>query len=765
MSPVSRARLALIETPPNRAVTRLHQLVRQRDPLRATFRDTWDRIAAAPEADLERWAASSLALAHVNAGPACLVAFWGASAELVTELGLVGLAALGEAAAEICRHAGAHAALGALQTIGPALRSLPRPADLSLWARGLVRLAREAPDSVAAVSNRIETILQSCDGAGFEAFIAAGLKASGTDRGKRRRFFTLEDPFAWQVLERAAGTPGFSDLERPLAAFCTALWGRPPLLRGVGPSPGAPLPRRSSLVGELVRVPETFPGVPRETLPLLLRACVAHATAHLALAPVRFSLGTLKPLQVALVVLIEDARVEALAMRRFPGLRRLWAPFHVPPAGINSAPALLARLARALFDPDTMDDDGFVGKARALWAAEPSLDDPLLSRRIGGQLGHDLGQMRLSFNPRTYVIDPAYRDDGCGLLDIGDTAEAAAESAEVWVEAARANPQDGAGADHLEGTAPSSGRAREAHGGGGVVATYPEWDRGARIERANWASVREAIPLEGDAQGLNAALSAVPAMRTRIKRLVRNTKIGRTIQLKRQPEGPQLDLEAVVDAEIARRAGNTPSTRVYRLPQQRARDLSVMILIDASESTRDRLPGASATVLDIERLAVAELGEALEAFGVSFAVRGFGSAGRENVEVIRIKDFGERYGAAAKSRLAGLSPRLSTRLGTVLRHAGAEFQRVKSLRKLLLVLTDGEPSDIDVADPLDLVEDARRATHLLKRRGIDVFGVTLDPAEIGSGAAVFGRYRHMPVRRLEDLPARLAELYFRLARR
>jgi hypothetical protein len=46
-------------------------------------------------------------------------------------------------------------------------------------------------------------------------------------------------------------------------------------------------------------------------------------------------------------------------------------------------------------------------------------------------------------------------------------------------------------------------------------------------------------------------------------------------------------------------------------------------------------------------------------------------------------------------------------------------------------------------------------------RGIDVFGVTLDP----SGAAVFGRSQHVPVRRLEDLPARLAELDFRLARR
>ena len=70
-----------------------------------------------------------------------------------------------------------------------------------------------------------------------------------------------------------------------------------------------------------------------------------------------------------------------------------------------------------------------------------------------------------------------------------------------------------------------------------------------------------------------------------------------------------------------------------------------------------------------------------------------------------------------------------------------------------------------VADPRDLIEDARRATLGLKAKGIDVFGVTLDPSGVGSGVAVFGRGQHMPVRRLEDLPLRLAALYFRLARR
>jgi len=118
-----------------------------------------------------------------------------------------------------------------------------------------------------------------------------------------------------------------------------------------------------------------------------------------------------------------------------------------------------------------------------------------------------------------------------------------------------------------------------------------------------------------------------------------------------------------------------------------------------------------------------------------------------------------------RARLAGLSSGLSTRLGTALRHAGEVMATTSASRKLLIVLTDGEPSDIDMSDPLDLVEDARRAAVNLHGRGIDAYGVVLGTAGIASAARIFGRGNTMPVHRVEDLPTRLSELYFRLARR
>ena len=245
------------------------------------------------------------------------------------------------------------------------------------------------------------------------------------DRARRRAFFTLEDRLAAQALEQAAGALTFSRDERVLKAYATALWGRPPVLRSAVAPPGGQLARRVNIAGGVVRVPPVFRGVPRISLPQLFRACVAHATAHVALTRTRFPIGSLKPLQMALIGLVEDARVEALAMRAFPGLRRLWAPFHVAePSGVITAPTLMARLARALFDPDYADPDGFVNKGRALFAAEQHrLDDVSLSRQIGGLLGNDLGQMRVQFNARTYVVEPVYRDDGLGLWDFGDRAQ------------------------------------------------------------------------------------------------------------------------------------------------------------------------------------------------------------------------------------------------------------------------------------------------------------------------------------------------------
>ncbi|MEH2479815.1 nitric oxide reductase NorD protein [Nitrobacteraceae bacterium AZCC 2146] len=772
MNDISTSASLQVARTPNGAMHRLDLLMRQRESLRPLFVAARDNLAARFDADeLGDWAEGVLTLANVNAGSTCLLAFWSISKSQPTNEGLSPLIAAAHASANICRHAGSKAATATIAALVVARRTLGPDTALAHWWRIMENLALQAPESVEAAASRMGEILAAGNLDAFANFVAAGLKASSGNKQRRLAFFSLQEELARRLLAHSSGGTGFAETERPTKAFVTALWGRPPSLRSLPMEQGQSAQRRASIAGPLIRLPEFYRGVADGAAPALYRAAAAHAQAHLVFGGTRFDVGKLKPLQVALVTLIEDARVEILAMRQLPGLRRLWSPYHVAiPSGAATAPMLLARLARALFDPGHVDDDGFVSKGRRLFeAALPRIDDPLVSREIGMLLGNDLGQMRVQFNAKTYVVEPIYRDDGLGLWDFGEAAPVSDEVLELTVDAARSEPKDDPDRGDADPDATAddhaTGRARPVAPDrrGSVIATYPEWDRAHGVERPDWTTVREVPALPGDPRIVEAALDTAEALRSRIRQLVRGVRIGRTVRLKQQRDGHDLDVDAMIEAGIAQRLGQEPDPRIFRASTATHRDLAVLLLIDISESTRDRLASGS-SILDVERLAVAVLAEAMSALGDPFGLLAFASNGRDDVEMTNVKAFDEAYDRACIGRLAGLSSGLSTRLGTALRHAGAVIGPARSFRKLVIVLTDGEPSDID-ADPLDLVEDARRAALGLKSRGIDGFGVVLDPLGISAAARIFGRGNTMLVHRAEDLPRRLSELYFRLARR
>jgi nitric oxide reductase NorD protein len=194
----------------------------------------------------------------------------------------------------------------------------------------------------------------------------------------------------------------------------------------------------------------------------------------------------------------------------------------------------------------------------------------------------------------------------------------------------------------------------------------------------------------------------------------------------------------------------------------RARDLSVLVLIDASESTRDRVKDTTMSVMALERAAAALLAQAMAELGDPFALHGFCSNGREEVRYYRVKDFAEPYTIATRARLAGLRGMLSTRVGAALRQAGREIAGQPTHRKLVLLITDGEPADVDVADGRYLVEDARKAVHELSHQGIDVFCVGLDSGGESYLPRIFGARNSLMINRIEALPEKLPMLYFRL---
>jgi nitric oxide reductase NorD protein len=445
----------------------------RRGALEAPARETWDWLSAQGDAaSLTRWTDAVLALLHANAGTACLAAL------LRLRDPPEVLADIAESVTDICRHAGAGAALACIEAwVG--LRAT------TLWA-ALRRLGREAPDCVVLAARHAGTILSAVGRDGFGDFVALGLKAAGHQKARRIAFFTLTDPLAVQALSHGTGS-GFTGQERRLKLFAAALLGRAPALRARPGAIGQPPPRRASLTEGVLLLPERFPGLPDAAQVHLFRAAVAHGLAHVMAGAPRQKVGTLKPLALAVIGLIEDARVEALAMQRFPGLRRLWAPYHqAQPEGIM-VPALLARISRALLDPAYADPHGLVLKARRL-LAEADLADPTACRRIGGLLGNDLGQMRLQFNARDYVVELAYRDDGLGLWDFDDTTDGPPEIIEMMVKAARLRQEEGDGrTDPSQAEAAGTGRTRNrsAEPETVLLPQYSEWDRVAGVERAN----------------------------------------------------------------------------------------------------------------------------------------------------------------------------------------------------------------------------------------------------------------------------------------
>ncbi len=650
----------------------------------------------------------------------------------------------------------------------PAAHRLREPALFSCWMEVLVELAASAPESVEPVLWRMDELLCDLDVAALRSWLRTGVQAAAGDRDRRRAFFAGESREGERLLAWERGETSFAEVDRRTRAFFVALWGLRPRFQEVPVDRRGGAHPRVSFSRSLVTVPTSFPGYRGRLGEELFRAALAHVGAHLVFGGPPFPVARSRPLERAVVSVVEDARVEHLAMRRFPGLVRLWLPFHEASAsGPGLVPALLARLARALFDPDHVDDDGWVRKGRDLFfAARDSWGDPRISRTIGNVLANDLGQMRLQFDPHAYVVEPPYRDDGVGLWAMEGDIPPASWACEIPMETVR--PHHIEGDDGRPGCDPGSGRATTAveptPAAEIPVVRLPEWDYGTARFRPEWVTVLETTRVVGSDRFFRDAIDRHPDVAARIDALVRAARVSRAERLRRRPEGETLDLDAAVQALADLRAGRTPDVAVYQSSARRRRDLTVSLVLDASRSTADRAPDGRGTVLDLVRDAAALVGHAMNAMGDPFEIFAFDSDGRDAVRIHRIKAYEEPFGSETAAALAGLAPGRSTRIGAVLRYAAIELLRQRTHRRLVLLVTDGEPADVDCPDARYLVEDARHATIELRRLGLDVFCLLVGAGYIEVATRIFGPRGFTTVPRITALPERLPSLYFRLAR-
>jgi nitric oxide reductase activation protein len=436
----------------------------------------------------------------------------------------------------------------------------------------------------------------------------------------------------------------------------------------------------------------------------------------------------------------------------------------------------MARLSRALIDEEYRDEAAFVMKGRTLfWENLRRLSDPELSREIGGLLGNDLGQMRVQFNFKTYLIEPAYRDDNQFLWDMGEPGRQQSEDQEAVFQAAKLSAEDeGERTDALEqagGEAEQKDTEQAETGNREEVERaqpwaqpyyYDEWDYITGMDRPAWCTLLEKAAPAGDPRKIDAILRRNEETVHRLTSLIKAVQIQRPRRLKRQLEGDRLDIDASIAATVDLRSGRAPDPRVHQRPGRSSRDLAVLLLLDLSQSTNDWVPSAGTTVLNLAREATALVAHAMDRLGDEFAIHGFDSNGRHDVEYYRFKDFDTPYGDDAKARLAGMKGQLSTRMGTALRHAAHFLRDRRASHRLVLLLTDGEPHDIDVHDKRYLVFDTKHAVEDLRRRGIATFCMTLDRGADEYVSRIFGPRNYLVLDQLKRLPEKLPALYLRL---
>jgi len=225
--------------------------------------------------------------------------------------------------------------------------------------------------------------------------------------------------------------------------------------------------------------------------------------------------------------------------------------------------------------------------------------------------------------------------------------------------------------------------------------------------------------------------------------------------------GDDLDIGACVDAFGDRRGCGFNTSGLYRSKTEKSRDLSVAILIDTSRSTDKRVGGRR--VLEIAQQSMLVLTEALGAIGDSFALYGFSSDSRLRININKIKCFDDVFDEQLGHRLTAVRASDYTRMGAAVRHVGAALMRQPTRQKLLLVLTDGQPTD-----PTDqyvgeyALEDTRRAFLDLRSHGVHPFGLTIDRRGHNYLPRIFGRGRYVVYSDVRSLPRLLPSLYVRL---
>ena len=685
-----------------------------------------------------------------------------------------------------------------LATAPTAAKRLADAALFMQYLQFLNTLVAQAPRGLRPMLGQLDALFGQLTLGGLRRWATWGAQAHRTEYEAQIAYFGLQSKESLAMLQQERKGTLLVDVQRRINMYLRALWGRDFFMR---PTAGDFENReglRPFIEDYFIHLPDALDAVQGNDglvdATQLYRAACAHAAAHVVFTRQAISAESLNPWQMAMVALAEDARVEALAVARFPGMRPLWAQLHTTPATQQAtAGDWLARMARAWIDPTYEDNHPWIAQGRALMAeAMPRLlaqpHDNSESWAMGVQLAHSYRELTQgpAFAPRTDGQTAVYRDDNryfwafdgydfersvaagyeppqqvrkqVNLMEFVNELEvegAGDDAQEVWVLGTELFPYEDLGVSFNE----SEGREPVL-----PPVHYGEWDHMIQLERPAWATVQERRPKAGDPTLIDGILSEHRRLIGRMKFILDAMQPQGVQRIRKLEDGDEIDLNAALASVIEMRMGRQPDPRIMMRSVRKTRDISVLVLLDLSHSTNDKVAGQEHTVLDLTRSACALLADAIQKVGDPFAIHGFCSDGRHDVNYWRFKDFDQPYDELAKARLAGMQGQLSTRMGAAIRHATAALKAQRSSKKLLLVITDGEPADVDVRDPQYLRHDTKKAVEAAARHGVTTYCMSLDPRADQYVSRIFGERHYLVVDKVERLPEKLPVLYAGLTR-
>lgn len=280
---------------------------------------------------------------------------------------------------------------------------------------------------------------------------------------------------------------------------------------------------------------------------------------------------------------------------------------------------------------------------------------------------------------------------------------------------------------------------------------YDEWDFRRQGFRKNWCHLIEKKVTSTKGSFVSATLEKYSGQIIQLKRQFEMMRTQHRF-IKRQRDGDDIDIEALIEALGDTRAGQVPSDRLFIRLLRDERDIATLFLVDMSSSTEGWVGNALKESLII-------LCEALESLGDRYAIYGFSGMRRTRSIIFHVKDFEEAYTDEIKGRIAAISPVDYTRMGAPIRHFTQVLSRIDAKVRLLLILTDGKPEDYDDYKGEYAIEDTRHALIEAKSAGIHPFCITIDREAQDYMAHMLGEINYAFINDVKKLPLRVPEIY------